>query len=149
MSFFFILDYLKFCKENEKDIISLSQIMEMRKDKSGFYFDFIEFFVSSVVGKNQYKYNKCDKLLSEFTTVSDETLAILIFENNVNTWKDMADKNITKNSSVIRKYTNGGSAKGEIASSRKYQGWSTCGLKRFNELYDYVKVDRASSHAKA
>ena len=122
--------------------------MEMRKDNAGLYFDFIEFFVSSVVGKIHYKYHKCDKLLSQFTSVSDEALAILIFENNINTWKDMADKNITKNSTVIRKYTNGGSSQGEVASSRKYQGWSSCGLKRFNELFDYVKADCASSHAK-
>src|SRR5687767_14124645 len=60
----------------------------------------------------------------------------------------MADKNITKNSSVIKKYTNGGSSQGEVASSHKYQGWSSCGLKHFNELFDHVKVDCASSHAK-
>ena len=60
----------------------------------------------------------------------------------------MADKNITKNSSVIRKYTNGGSSQGEVASSCKYQGWSSCGLKCFNELFDLVRADCASSHAK-
>ena len=122
--------------------------MELRKNTSGVYFDFIEYFVSSVVGKNYYKENKCDKLLSEYASVSDEALAILIFENNINTWIDMAVKNITKNSDVIRKYTNGGSSLGEVASSRRYQGWSSCGMKRFNDLFDLVKVDRESSHAK-
>ena len=101
-----------------------------------------------MVGKKYYKYHKTDRLLSEFTTVSDEALAILIYENNIETWKDMASKNITKNSMVGRKYTNGGSSNGEIASSRRYQGWSNCGIKRFNKLFDLVKRDRESPHAK-
>jgi hypothetical protein len=123
--------------------------MQMRKDSSSLYFDFIEYFVSSVVGRNHYKYHRCDKLLSEFTSVSDEALAILIFENNLDTWKDMAEKNITKNSDVIRKYTNGGSSQGEVASSHRYQGWSSSGLQHFNELYNLVEADRLAIHAKS
>ena len=61
----------------------------------------------------------------------------------------MADKNITKNSAVSKKYTNGGSSKGEVASLRRYQGWSSSGIKRFNELFDLVKADCKSSHAKS
>jgi hypothetical protein len=81
--------------------------------------------------------------------VSDEALAILIFENNIETWKDMAEKNITKNSDVSRKYTNGGSSQGEVASSCRYQGWSSCGLQCFNKLYNLVEADFASSYAKS
>ena len=146
---FLYLDYYKTCQENERDLITLPEIMELRKDTRGLYFGFIEYFVSSVVGKNHYKFNRCDKLLSEFTTVSDEALAILIFENNIVTWKDMASKNITKNSDVIREYTNGGSSKGEVVSSRRYQGWSSTGIKCFNILFDLVKADHNSLHAKS
>ena len=91
--------------------MTLSEILKMRTDTTNIYFDFIEYFVSSVVRKHHYKDNRCNKLLSEFTTVSDEALAILIFENNIETWKDMASKNITKNSNVSHKYTNGGHLK--------------------------------------
>ena len=110
---------------------------------------FIEYFVSAVVGKIKYKENRCEKMLSSYATTSDEALLILIYENNIETWKDMAMKDITKNSDVSRKYTNGGSSKGEIASSRRYEGWSAAGYKRFNEIFDVVKQDRASQHAKA
>lgn len=127
--------------------MSLEEIMELRRDTSGLYFIFLEYFLSSVVGKNHYKLYRCERLVSEFTTVSDEALAILIYENNIDTWKDMVDKNITKNSSVTKKYTNGGTSKGEVASSRRYQGWSSNGIKRFNELFDLIRADCNSSHA--
>ena len=74
-------------------------------------------------------------------------MAILIYENNVETWKDMVDKNITKNSKVTKKYTNGRSSNGLTASTCQYQGWSSNGMKRFNKLFDMVKADRSSENA--
>ena len=134
----------------DKVNITMEKILVLRSgnESSGFYFDFIEYFVSAVVGRIKYKENRCEKLMSEYVTIGDEALAILIFENNFDTWKDMAKNNITKNSEVARKYTNGGSSKGDTASSRRYQGWSSEGIKRFNELFDLVKEDRQAPHAK-
>lgn len=143
-----IQDFCNAPKEVAEVTFTLSKILELRKDTSKVYFAFIEYFVSGVVGKNVYKKNKCDKLLSQFTSVSNEALAILIFENNVDTWNDMAQNKITKNSNVYQKYTNGGSSKAAVGSSRRYHGWSTDGLKRFNELFDIVKTDRLSPNAK-
>ena len=60
-----------------------------------------------------------------------------------------AGKSFTKNSMVLKKYTNGGSSKGEIASLCKYQGWSNNGMKCFNELFDLVKANRKASTAKS
>ena len=57
----------------------------------------------------------------------------------------MVKKKITKNSDVNRKYTNGGASQAEIGSSRRFQGWSSEGIKRFNELFDLVKADRGRS----
>src|SRR5687767_2141263 len=102
--------------------------MVLRKDSTNMYFEFVEYFVSSVVGRNHYKFHRCNKLLSEFPTVSDEALAILIYENNIDTWKHMSIKKITKNSDVTRKYRNGGSSQGEVASLQRYQGRSTDGM---------------------
>ena len=103
--------------------------------------------MSSITDKIYFKNNRCEKLLSEFTTISDEALAILIYENNATTWKDMVDKNITKKSEVTKKYTNSGSSNCITASTRQYQGWSSNGMKRFNELFDLVKADRRSVDA--
>ena len=94
--------------------------------------------MSTVVGKKVYKQSRCDKLLSEFVTIGDEALAILIFENNFDIWIKMAEKNVTKIPGFKKKYTNGGSAKNQVARSRKHGGWCADGLKRFNELFDMV-----------
>ena len=56
----------------------LSDILQLRNDTTNKYFEFIEHFVSSVAGKIYFKNNQCEQLLSDFTTVSDEALAILI-----------------------------------------------------------------------
>ena len=74
------LDYWKSCKAKEKNIMTLSDILKMRTDTTGVYFEFIEFFISCVIGKMHFKNYCCDKLLLEFATVSDEAMAILIFE---------------------------------------------------------------------
>lgn len=146
--FYVLLDYWKAKGESGKETMTLKEILQMRKNSTSIYFDFIEYFVSAVVGKMKYKNHCCEKLLSSFTTVSDEALAILIFENNIATWNNMASKNITKNSGVTRKYTNGGSSQGDIASSQRFQGWSCRGMVRFNKLYNQVELDQKSNHAK-
>ena len=149
LCYHFFLDYYKACEGQSKTPMSVHKILNLRKDTSSLYYDFIEYFVSAVVGKNHYNSCRSYKLLSEFTTVSDEALAILIYENNIDTWKDMANRKITKNSNVSRKYTNGGSTQGQVGSSRKYQGWSSSGMIQFNELYNLVEEDCESLHAKA
>ena len=121
--------------------------MRSAEDKT-VYFAFIEYFVSAVIGRKRYKQNRCDNHLSKYVTPSDEALAIILFDNNIDTWMDQAKHNLTKSGEVKPKYTNGGSSKGEVASSRKYQGWSEEGLKKFNELHGMIKRDRASPHAR-
>ena len=88
-------------------------------------------------------------LLPQFTTVSDEALAILIFENIIETWVDMMKNNIKKNSQVSWKYTNGGSSHGELGSSQRYQGWSSDKMTRINNLFDLVQADHKALHANA
>ena len=132
------------------DVMTLSfdAILQLRKDTTGLYFNFIEFFIAPVVGKIFYKDKRCEKLVSEFVSVSDEAFALLIFENNYETWCDMIKTKNTKKSGVFCKYTNGGSPSGKNASSRQYQGWNAEGIKRFNVLFDLVKGDREMSHAR-
>ena len=86
--------------------------------------------------------------MTDYISVSDEAFAILIFENNYETWCDMVKRNNTKILQVICKYTNGGSSSGKNGSTRRYQGWNSEGIKRFNALFDLVKADRQSPYAK-
>ena len=133
-------------KAVKKDV-DLEQILHLRKENNLAYFDFIEYFVSAVIGKLRYKQNCCDALLSQYASVSDEAFAILIFENNLDAWVDMGLRKDTSGTQVPRKYTNGGNSKGELGSSQHNKGWSEQGLKRFNELFDQVKMNRLTSEA--
>ena len=145
------LDFVRAHKGGIRDVkknVNLDQIMQMRQEENIPYFDFIEFFVSSVIGKSCYKQNSCDKLLSEYVTISDEAFAILIFENNFDAWVDMGIRKDTSGTQVPRKYTNGGKSKADVGSSQHNKGWSEEGLKRFNELFDKVKKNRSSPEAK-
>ena len=128
--------------------LSLDNILKLRTDSTGLYSAIIEYFISPVIGKIFYKENRCERLLSDFVSVSDEAFALLIFENNHATWCDMIRQNNTKSSSVICKYTNGGCSNAPNGSSRHYQGWNTEGIRQFNDLFDLVKVDQNAPHAK-
>src|SRR5207244_845227 len=131
--------------DNLKDVkarVNLDKILMLRSSNNLIYYDFIEFFLSAVVGKKKYKAKTCHYLLSSYASVSDEAFAILVLENNIDTWLDMAKRKITKGSNVPRKFTNGGSSKGEVASCQHNKGWLKQGLDRFNELFDLVQKNR-------
>ena len=120
----------------------------MRSKDNFMYYDFINYFVSSVIGKMDYKKKCCSNLLSTYATVSNEAFAILSFENNFDTWMDMGVRGDTKTSQVPRKYTNGGKSQNKTATSQHNKGWSDEGLNRFNVLFDLVEKNRASPYAK-
>jgi len=117
----------------------------MRRGKNyAVYYDFIDHFVSLVVGKRNYNRINYKQQISEFASPSDEALAILMLENNYTRWVDMAKRGDTTRSTILPQYTNGGVSEGDVASNRQYQGWSDAGLDRFNVLFRLVKEDRAS-----
>ena len=130
-----------------KKRFNLNKLLQLRQENNYAYFDFVEYFVSAVIGKTHYKQNSCDKLLSQYATVSDEAFALLTFENNFDAWVDMGMRKDISGSQVPRKYTNGGKSNGEVGSSQHNKGWSEEGLKRFNELFDAVKKNRATPEA--
>ena len=135
--------------------------------------DFFTLFVAPVVGKKWFE-NLCwCQKLSDFVTVSDEALALLIFENNYDRWIDMGKRNNWTSSIICPKYTTGGNAvqtpnstKFSTAVSRKtkignptegtagsvlkestcakHQGWSIEGIKRYNQYFDAVKAEQQS-----
>ena len=112
------------------------------------YYDFIDHFLSLVVGKRYYNQVKHVQKVSDYASTSDEALALLIVENNYARWVDMAKNNNTRTSRIMPKFTNGGVSDGDVASSRQYQGWSDEGLSRFNELFQAVSEDRATECGK-
>src|SRR5687768_6509232 len=137
----FSLDFLKACGgvENAKEKMSMEQVLQMGLPNNFIYFDFINHFVSAVVGKTKYINDSCTRLLSKFATVSDEAFALLSLENNYDTWMEMGVTGDTKTSRVQCKYTNGGKSQGKIAPSQHNRGWSNEGLCRFDELFYMVE----------
>ena len=117
------------------------------KDTIPEFTDFVEYFLSVVVGKRHYLKVSHLQKVSEYATKSDEALALLLLENSFDRWSDMAKKDIQKDSTVPPKYTNGGISNGASGRSRKFGGWSLDGLDRYDELYKLVAKNRASEHA--
>ena len=54
------------------------------------YFAFATYFISIVVGKKKFKNFCCKFPMLNFVSVSDETFALLIYENNNDRWMSMA-----------------------------------------------------------
>ena len=84
-------------------------IVNTRQKWSAMYIDFLNLFVASVVGK-KYEELCWFRKLSEFVTISDEVLVLLIFENNYDRWINMGKNDDWAVSTVHPKYTTGGNA---------------------------------------
>jgi hypothetical protein len=119
----------------------------MRHAGSVEYEDFCKYCIGAVVGKRRFNKFAHIEPLSKWVTISDEAFAILLFENSVDRWTDMAKSKVSRDSKIKPKYTNGGKSKNKIGSSRKYEGWSVEGYERFNELYVLVQENRQAECA--
>ena len=94
-----------------------------------------------------WKRNKSSIVLSDFISISDEALAYIVLENNIEEWKDIAKGiDVRSRSSTNRKtkYTHGGNN-----SNGTRKGWSVKGLKRFNQIFQEIKIKRDTTESKA
>jgi hypothetical protein len=120
----------------------LVDILQMRENKEDSYRIFCDHVLSQVVGKNDWKTRAGKETISSIATVSDEAFSILLLENNYQVWKEDALGACGEGQGVkaSSKYTVNG------AGTRKYQGWTPEGLKRFNTLAAMVHADRISNN---
>lgn len=65
--------------------LSLSQIEKLRGDPR-VYEQFCEQFIPCIMGKMKFKVNCYVKKLTDYCSVSDEAMAILIYANNIAQW---------------------------------------------------------------
>jgi hypothetical protein len=118
----------------------LDSILEMRENKEDSYQIFCDHVLSQVVGKNDWKTRAGKEMISSIATVSDEAFAILLVENNYQVWEDDALGTCGEGGvKASSRYTVNG------AGTKKYQGWTREGLKRFNTLAAMVHADRISN----
>jgi hypothetical protein len=124
------------------------------------YVDFVEYYVSAVIGLRHFEKNKCTKNYREYVTISDEAFAILTIENNWDRWIDMAKAKFWKTSPVPTKWTvtrdktatakrKGKADKENDAQpqARRYRGWSAQGILRYNQLFDEITAIRKTQKA--
>ena len=114
------------------------------------YNTFFDVFVKRVVGVRKFERHATKHLLSEFVTVTDEAFALLVYENQEDRWRIMAEDSTRK---LVKeaKYTDGGGGKDLPMSgkTRKGKGWSSSGMQRFNELCLEIHKERTSVKARS
>ena len=82
--------------------------MNARKNLKDFQW-YCENFLSVIVGKQVYKKQKADKLISHIATRSDEALLLILMENSVNHWTaEVTDPNEEEGRWPDAKYTSKG-----------------------------------------
>ena len=146
------------------DIACEKRVDELREkvDTDGLQF-FAEVCLKNVVKKRDWRLNHRKEIFSKFVTVADEALALLVLENNVELWFEVANGNClqlskkkghsnekekrgeentqaTDETTSVAVYT----GKGANCDGTK-KGWSKEGIKRYNELYRKVKEIRGKS----
>lgn len=134
------------------DAASVKSLVDELRQDMGVYMWWAEKFWPRVVGQEKWKLDIAsgNKKPSDLVTVSDEALALLLFENHFLSWKAKAESgddagsqtsSITSSdtSTCMTKYTRkkNGSTK---------DGWSDDGIKRFQELMTKVREDRSSTN---
>ena len=124
-------------------------------DGDGLLF-FAEVCLKNVVKKREWRLKHRKEVFRKFVTNADEALAMLVLENNVEIWFELANRDSldlkedgrdnvkdddnsksTEETRSITAYTNGGAK-----SDGTKRGWSKDGIKRYNELYRKVKSIR-------
>ena len=97
-----------------------------------------------LVSKTTWKNNHQHVVLSKLITIADESLALLILENNYLEWIELAKGNeIDKKAPRLTKYTHGGTNRDGTK-----KGWSLEGKIRFNKVFDEVQVQRDKRSSK-
>ena len=143
------------------------------------FFWFYDKFLECVCGASSWRNAKKTALVSEardgdnskIVSISDEAFGLLLIENYLEKWKIMA-ANVTAgnelvdstepvdNDNTTEAEADGGQKKKKIrripgkftekqSGKCKYSGWSHEGMKRFNELHQMVKEDRACPQSEA
>lgn len=108
-----------------------------RKQKIGDIGFLISHLIPCVTGRREFKKHAHLKLASEWSTVTDEAFAILLWKNSFARWMDMYINENTKESGVPTLFTKSGLGNG--GHTRAFQGWSNQGIKEFNHLVKVVK----------
>ena len=97
-----------------------------------------------LISKTTWKNNHQHVVISKLLTIADESLALLILENNYLEWIEEAKGNkIDRKAPRLTKYTHGGTNKDGTK-----KGWSLEGKIRFNKIFGEIQVQREKRSSK-
>lgn len=96
-----------------------------------------------MVNKQSWKNNHQHVNISSIITIADETLALLVLENNFLEWMELAKGKEIDKKSRMTKYTHGGNNKDGTK-----KGWTLEGKLRFNEIFDQTQLEREKRESK-
>jgi len=128
---------------SEGDMPGLPQFAELRQNKDAYTF-FMKNYVSSIVGKDNFRKYSGTTLLQNFVTVSDEAFAHLVIKNNYDVWSEIGNKIINKvlNSEKLRKIDDCVTKQAFFDKKGRGSTWSEAGKLYYNEMSDKIKEDR-------
>lgn len=103
---------------------------------------FCDEFLRCVVGKLSWRDRVCSDYVSDFSTPSDEALALLILENSWDRWEQIYDMDGDyRKATISTRWTS------DSHQASPYAGWNLEGRERFNELHQIVIRDRNTDYA--
>jgi len=127
---------------------NLESILQKRENPDSFFL-FCDNFLSRIVGISVWKEGCQKKKVSEMATISDEAFALLLMENYWDYWANLNLQDYksevvydTGSNKKIKRTANWGKYTKIAYGARRYGGWTSSGLLRFNELFHQVKADR-------
>ena len=118
----------------------LERVKRLREDPIVYQW-FCTHMVSSVVGVKHWVANYRKSPLSDFVSISDEVFALVNYENNLDRWLDMFDKQDLKRSKVKAVWTNSGDSIKD-GKSKRFRGWAKKGITQYNLNYRAVRNNR-------
>ena len=124
-------------KDKVVDPVWILNVMDMRENTEGSYALFCDHVLSHVVGQEVWKCRSHTHMISQIATKSDEAFALFLLENSWEVWMALA---ASEDKIPLPKYSTRG------PGTKKFQGWTESGIKRFNELFDDVEDNRKVSN---
>ena len=118
--------------------------MRVNVDQSKLFDTFVNYCLVNFTTSLNWRYKSYNTNLSDIFTESDESLCMLILENNATDFL----KVYTTGSIVTRKESKTKYTKSKGNVNAKFKGWNRNGIKRFNLLVQSVKKNRSLEKSK-
>ena len=103
----------------------------------------VEICYKAMIHSQHWKRNHTDLEISGMLQIADETLALIVLENNYLEWQEIANGRKVDKDNRLTKYTNKG-----LRHNGTKKGWTSNGMKRFNTIFERLKLDREKEESK-